>query len=86
MKNNKTRFVWFFQSDNKQVRIFSKSNDVQNITYFPTGWNKLWPEFYKAITSYMKAGGNAFDDAPDALTGTVEQRGKAINQDLTKFF
>lgn len=86
MGNNKTRFKWFHQSDNKAVRIFSKSGDVQNLTFFPRGWDKLWPDFYKSLTSYMKVGKNEFDDAPDSLTGTVEQRGKADKKDLSGMF
>ena len=35
----------------------------------------------------MKVGTNEHDDAEDATTGTVEQRGKSgVNQDLTGFF
>ena len=87
MKNNKTRFKWFHQGDNKAVRIFNKSADVQNLTYFPVGWDKMWPEFYRDITSYMKVGKNDHDDAPDCLTGTIEWRGKgAVAQDLTGIF
>ena len=85
--NNKTSIKWFHQSENKQVRIFTKSADVQNLTYFPRGWDKMWPEFYNAITTYMKVGNNKHDDAPDCLTGTVEWRGKGVqNQDLTRYF
>ena len=74
MGNSKTRISWFAQTENKQVRIFTKSADVNNITYFPSGWDRRWPEFYRAITGYTKEGKNAHDDAPDALTGTAEFR------------
>lgn len=74
MGNNKTRIKWFHQSQNKAVRIFTHSAEVQNLTYFPRGWAQMWPDFYQALTHYMKVGKNAHDDAPDALTGTVEQR------------
>lgn len=74
--NNKTSFKWFFQGENKQVRIFSNSAAVQNLTFFPNGWDKMWPEFYRSLTGYMKIGKNDHDDAPDALTGTIEWRGK----------
>lgn len=84
--NNKTRFRWFHQSDNKAVRIFSKSAEVHNLTYFPKGWEHMWPEFHKAITNYMKVGKNDHDDAPDALTGTIEKRGKGGNKDLSGVF
>lgn len=75
MGNTATSIYSFFQSDNKQVRIFTKSADVNNITFFPSDWERRWPEFARAIKSYRKEGGNAHDDAPDALTGTVEMRG-----------
>ena len=86
MDNNKTRFKWFHQSNNKAVRIFSHSAAVQNLTFFPRGWDRMWPDFYKSLTSYMKVGKNEFDDAPDALTGTIEQRGKAESKDLSGIF
>ena len=72
--NRKTTFFYFTQTENKDVRIFNHSNEVQNICVMPTRWDLLWPQFYKAITQYKKEGGNAHDDAPDALTGTVEKR------------
>ena len=88
LNNTKTRFKWFHQKDNKVVRIFSKSADVQNMTYFPRGWDKMWPDFYQAVTTYMKVGKNAHDDGPDALTGMVEWRGKAMSRakDLSGVF
>jgi predicted phage terminase large subunit-like protein len=84
--NNMTSFTWFHQSQNKQVRIFTYSAEVQNITYMPKGWEKMWPQFYKSLSQYMKAGKNKYDDAQDALTGTIEWRGKGEAQDLTGYF
>lgn len=88
LNNTKTRFKWFHQKDNKEVRIFSKSGDVQNMVYFPRGWDKMWPDFYKAVNTYMKVGKNDHDDGPDSLTGTVEWRGKAVSRakDLSGVF
>ena len=74
MGNFKTRFTWFHQSQNKDVRIFTRSAEVQNMTYFPTGWDKTHSQFYNHLTNYMKTGKNNYDDAPDALTGSVEHR------------
>lgn len=74
MNNNSTEFEWMHQGENKEVRIFTKSNEVQNLCYFPTGWENMWPDFYNHLSGYMKTGNNKHDDAPDALTGTVEQR------------
>lgn len=76
MENARTHFTWFTQTDNKDVRIFSNSAAVQNLTYMPDGWQRTFPEFSKAITGYLKAGQNDHDDAPDALTGTIEKRKK----------
>lgn len=72
--NDRTRFTWFHQTENKDVRINVHSAAVQNLTYMPQGWISLFPEFAAAITGYMKIGKNAHDDAPDCLTGTVEKR------------
>lgn len=72
MGNNKTKIVWFHQSENKQVRIFTQSGAVQNLCIMPKGWSTLWPQFYKSVTTYMKIGDNKNDDAEDVLTGMVE--------------
>lgn len=83
--NRKTTFYFFTQTENKDVRIFNHSNEVQNLCFFPTRWDLAYPQFYKAITQHKKEGGNAHDDAPDALTGTVEKR-KHQAQKLTGIF
>lgn len=75
---------WFFQGNNKQVRIFTKSADVNNMTFFPADWERRWPEFARDIKAYRKEGKNAHDDAPDALTGTVEFITAVIPNDLDK--
>jgi predicted phage terminase large subunit-like protein len=86
MGNDKTRFQWFHQMENKNVRIFGRSADVLNLTYFPKGWADMWPEFHSALTNYMKVWRNEHDDAPDAVTGTIEQRGKSSVSNLEGFF
>ena len=73
MLNLQTRFEDFTQTQNKDVRIFSHSNEVMNLVYFPVGWQYKWREYYLAMTSFRKEGRNAHDDAPDATTGIVEQ-------------
>lgn len=75
--NRTTKLVTFHQSENKAVRIFSKSAEVQNMIQFPRGWQQRWPEFSRAILNYRKEGNNKNDDAPDMLTGIVEKFGKA---------
>ena len=84
MGNTKTFINWFCQTDNKQVRIFAKSADVNNMTFFPKGWEKKWPAFYNALTKYRKEGGNLHDDAPDALTGCYEKRKVRIIKNYSK--
>ena len=63
MGNNTTRFTSFTQTGNKQVRIFSHSAEVQNLTFFPEGWEKLWPEFARSILGFLKEGRNEHDDS-----------------------
>jgi predicted phage terminase large subunit-like protein len=86
MENGLTRFTWFHQSNNKQTRIFNNSAAVNNLTYFPKGWETRWPEFYRHVTNYMKVGTNAHDDAPDALTGTIEERKRVGVKDPGNYF
>lgn len=74
MGNGTTSFTSFHQTENKDARIFQHSAEVQNLTFMPLGWKTLFPEFAKAICGYLKAGKNEHDDAPDALTGTIEKR------------
>lgn len=75
MGNRQTSFQDLTQTQNKNVRIFSHSNEVNNLVYMPSNWEYLWSDFASAIKSYRKEGRNAHDDAPDALTGVVEQFG-----------
>ena len=74
MNNNSTRIKWFHQTLNKQARIFSNSAAAHNLTYFPKGWRNLYPQFANDLLTYKKVGTNAHDDAPDAITGTIEFR------------
>lgn len=86
MGNTKTSFVWFTQTKNKQVRIFTHSADVQNMTLMPRGWKSAFPLFASSILSYLKTGRNAHDDAPDALTGTFEKRGDSNRGRAAAYF
>lgn len=70
--NYKTTVSTFTQTDNKQVRIFTRSSEVQNMIIFPTDWQRRWPEFSRDIISFRKEGRNNNDDAPDTLTGMIE--------------
>ncbi|MFQ8804134.1 MAG: phage terminase large subunit [Alistipes indistinctus] len=75
--NNQTVFVPFAQRGNKEVRIFTHANAVNNLIYFPTNWERRWPEFARDVKAHRKEGRNAHDDAPDTLTMIVEKRSEA---------
>lgn len=77
--NNTTKIEWFHQSANKQSRIFSRSNEVTNLTYFPSDWERKWSAFARHIKGFRKDGKDSHDDAEDCLTGTIEMRGKHTN-------
>lgn len=79
MGNDSIKVNTFHQADNKKVRIFTRSADVMNLTYLPEDWETRWPEWAKHIKSYRKDGVSEHDDAEDTITGTVEMRGKNIN-------
>lgn len=74
MGNTKTIVRWFHQSNNKNTRIFTHSADVQNMIYYPKGWENAFPEYAKSMKHYKKIGKNPHDDAQDAATGTIEKR------------
>lgn len=86
MGNAKTKFSAFHQTENKDTRIYQHSAMVQNLTFMPQGWKNLFPEFAKAICGYLKAGQNEHDDAPDALTGTIEKRANRKKSDVASLF
>ena len=86
LKNRTTEFIPFFQGGNKEVRIFTRSNEVMNMVYFPESWDKLWPEFYNHVTTYMKVGKNKHDDGVDALTGMVEKMGEESGDSAEGYF
>lgn len=73
--NTKMRINTFTQTLNKNVRIFTHSNDVQNMIYYPSDWEKRWYDFANSVKSYRKEGRNIHDDAEDVLTGIIEKIG-----------
>lgn len=77
--NTQCSFVGFHQGANKQVRIFTRANEVNNMIYFPSDWERRWPEFARDLKSYRKEGRNAHDDAPDCLSGIIERCGTLLN-------
>ncbi|MBQ8958648.1 MAG: phage terminase large subunit [Bacteroidales bacterium] len=73
--NTFTRISTFTQTQNKQVRIYSNANAVNNVVLMPVGWQRKWPAYSVAMTSFLKEGRNAHDDAPDCTTSVIERMG-----------
>lgn len=84
--NNRTKFKWFHQTENKDIRIFTRSAEVQNLTYFPKGWKKMYPAFANEVLNFKKVGTNAHDDACDSLTAMVEKRNSVKKQNVAELF
>ena len=87
--NKKTTFIPFTQTKNKAVRIFTQSAEVNNMFFFPSDWEKRWPDFAADVKSYRKEGNNMHDDAVDALTGVHEHAtlcGGATDEELLTDF
>lgn len=78
----------FHQTGNKDTRILTNSNKAQNIILFPFGWKQRWPEFSRHLLGYKKEGKNAFDDAPDVISGIVEnfQSDRLFDECSTLYF
>ena len=72
--NRLTRFNPFHQNQKKTARIFAASASVQKLIKMPLDWKKRFPKFARDLTGYLRVGTNAHDDAPDALTGSIECR------------
>jgi len=76
LENTETKFKTFHQSDNKEVRINNNSAKVTNLCFMPKDWATRWVLFNKALTGYSKTAVRQIDDAPDCITGVVENHGK----------
>lgn len=74
LHNFRCAIEFFTQTENKYSRIYTNSANVMCDVAFPYGWEKKWPEFHHALTSYRKDNKkkSQHDDAPDALTGVYE--------------
>lgn len=73
-KNYKTQFTAFHTKLNKDVRIFTRAVEVNNLLIFPHDWANRWPSFYREVTNRSREGGETHDDAPDACTMAIEHR------------
>ena len=73
---NKLYIETKFQQSNKESRIISNSAQVQKRILFPVNWTGKWPAFSKAVLNFKKNfKANTNDDAPDCLTGVLENSG-----------
>lgn len=65
---------WFHQSANKEARILSHAATVLHSVRFPSDWRTAWPELHNHLSTYRRRfRANRWHDAPDVLTGIVEQ-------------
>lgn len=78
LRNFRCAIRTFTQTENKKTRIYTASAQVQNDILFPEGWERKWPKFHQALTSYRKDNKkrNQHDDAPDCLTGVWEMHSR----------
>jgi len=74
-KDNRTSIQPFTQTKNKIARIISESAFLQEHVYFPINWHDKFPEYSRAMKTFMRSKKNKNDDAPDATTGVVENIG-----------
>lgn len=72
--------VPFYQGANKESRIVTNAAFVNQSIIMPFGWETRYPNFYKAVTEFMRNfGANEHDDAPDMLTGIYEKEIADVN-------
>lgn len=68
------RIYTFTQTKNKESRIITNAGMVTAHILMPYGWEHRYPQFYKAVTGFLRNfKANDHDDAPDALTGIIEK-------------
>lgn len=64
----------FYQSNNKESRIFTNQATVNAKVVMPYYWSAKHPQFYHDLTRFEKEfSKNKHDDAADAVTGIVEK-------------
>lgn len=82
LKDFRCAIETFQQTENKFSRIFTLSANVQSEIVFPEGWDRKWPKFHAALTSYRKDNRrkSMHDDAPDCLTGVYEMHAGRNNR------
>lgn len=72
-KHTNTVIDWFYQSKNKESRIYSNAASVMDKVVFPSDWHIRWADLYDHLTNYKKIfKANKYDDCADVVTGIVE--------------
>lgn len=70
----RTNIYSFTQKENKESRIITNAGLVTYHIVMPFDWETRFPEFYKAVTGFLRNfKANAHDDVADVLTGMVEK-------------
>lgn len=82
MGNHKTWFDGRATHSNKEVRIFTNANEVNNLVYMPKHWTQ-WHDFYSQIVGFRKVGRNAHDDACDCLSLMSENYNRYSGRAMT---
>lgn len=86
MGNMAMRFTTYAQTKNKDVRIFTNSDEVNNLILFPEGWERRWPAFSAEVTGRMKEGHARHDDGCDVLTSINEHHMHGSGMSASDFF
>ena len=64
----------FYQSENKETRIFTNSATVNHLIVMPQNWHIKYSRFHHDLTRFNKVfKKNKVDDGPDTLTGIIEK-------------
>ena len=82
------RVETFYQRAHKATRIFTYAASAPLLIQMPIGWKERFADFARDLTGYLRTGKNPHDDAPDALTGTLEARNprKSNASDIATLF
>ena len=82
------RVETFYQRAHKATRIFTYAASAPLLIQMPIGWKERFADFARDLTGYLRTDKNPHDDAPDALTGTLEARNprKSNASDIATLF
>ena len=65
----RTRFLYNYETSNKETRIITGSANVLNSIYMPSDWRQKWDKFATDVIKFQRIfKNNKHDDGPDMLT------------------